>query len=162
VIIVLMGVTGSGKTTVGERLAAELGWPFHEGDRYHSASSIAKMRRGVSLTDEDRRPWLDQIHVVMRRHVDRREHAVVACSALKRAYRDTLRGDLRGVRFVYLKGSRELLARRLAARTDHFMDPALLDRQIATLEEPSDAAVTIDVAEPVAETVETIRKALGV
>lgn len=160
-IIVLVGAAGAGKTTIGERLSAELGWPFHEGDSYHSAANVAKMQRGVPLTDDDRRPWLEQIHVVMQRHADRRENAVIACSALKRHYRDVLRGDLRGIRFVYLSGSRDLLAARLTARPDHFFNPALLDSQLATLEPPTDAALTIDLAEPVETIVARVRKELG-
>ncbi len=160
--ILLVGVSGSGKTTVGERLAADLGWPFHEGDSYHSATSVAKMRRGVPLTDEDRGPWLDRIHDLMQRHADRREDAVIACSALKQAYRDRLRGDLRGVRVVHLAGPRGLLAERLASRPDHFFNPALLDSQLATLEPPADAALTVDIRQPIDAIVGAIRRELGV
>lgn len=161
-MIVLVGVSGSGKTTVGERLAADLGWPFHEGDRYHSATSVAKMRRGVPLTDADRGPWLDRLHGLMQRHADRREDAVIACSALKQSYRDRLRGDLRGVRVVHLAGPRALLVERLTSRPDHFFNPVLLDSQLATLEPPADAALTVDIRQPIDAIVGEIRRELGV
>ncbi|HVC18698.1 MAG TPA: gluconokinase [Vicinamibacterales bacterium] len=160
-IIVLMGVAGSGKTTVGRQLADTLGWPFHEGDTYHAAASVARMRRGAPLTEDDRRPWLASLHAVMQHHADRRESAVLACSALTADARTLLRGELRGVRVVYLKGSRDRLAPRLAARPGHFFPPVLLDSQLATLEEPDDA-LTLDIGEPVDAMVAAIRREFGV
>jgi gluconokinase len=159
-VIVVMGVSGAGKTLVGEHLAAALGWPFLEGDRFHSAANVERMHEGIALTDADRLPWLLAIHDAMARLATRRETAVIACSALKARYRTTLRGDLTGVRFVYLTVSRAILAERLATRTGHFFNPELLDSQLATLEEPEDA-LTIDGTEAIGEIVATIRREFG-
>lgn len=160
-VIVLMGVSGSGKTIVGRQLAESLGWPFHEGDTYHSAANIARMRRGTPLSEADRRPWLESLHALIQRHADRRESAVLACSALTAEARDILRGRLLGVRFVYLEGAKDLLAERLAARRDHFFPASLLDSQLATLEPPGDTALTIDIAQPVDAIVGQIRRESG-
>jgi gluconokinase len=162
-LIVIMGVSGAGKTHVGEHLAAALGWAFIEGDAYHSPANIARMHNGVALTDADRLPWLLAIHEEMARRASRRESAIVACSALTARYRTTLRGDLRGVRFVYLKVGRDVLAERLASRTGHFFDPALLDSQLATLEEPETAdAITVDGAAPIGVIIADVRRELGI
>lgn len=158
--IVMMGVAGAGKTFVGEQLAAALGWPYLEGDHFHSPANIAKMHAGIPLTDDDRLPWLLAIHDEMARRASRRESAVISCSALKARYRTTLRGDLRGVRFVYLRVSRTVLAQRLATRSGHFFDPALLDSQLATLEEPEEG-LTVDGERPVGEIISAIRHELG-
>lgn len=160
-VIVLMGPSGVGKTTVGKRLAADLGWGFLDGDDLHPAENVEKMRRGMPLTDADRTPWLAQL----RRHIERRllsnRGAVIASSALRRRYRKRLRVDPHRVRFVYLKGTYPLLHRRLATRGGHFMQPSLLVSQLATLEEPDDALI-IDAALPVDTIVARIRAALGV
>ena len=136
-LYVVMGVSGSGKSSVGVPLAQALGAAFVEGDEYHPSTNIARMAQGIALTDEDRADWLralaDRLGEAKRAGVG----LVMTCSALKRAYRDILRSDAPDVRFVYLKGSRELIADRLAERRGHFMPALLLDSQFATLEEPS-------------------------
>jgi len=140
VIIVVMGVTGSGKTTVGTKLAARLGWLFADADDFHSAANKDKMRRGIPLTDADRFPWLAAMHEQIAKWSAAKQNAVLACSALKHIYRRQL-WDCPGVRFVYLKGSYDLIAERLRARKGHFADEHILAGQFADLEEPSDAIV---------------------
>lgn len=161
-VVVIMGVTGSGKTTIGEALAQAMGWDFHDGDDYHPAANKAKMHAGTPLTDADRWPWLQALHDVIAAAVASGHGAVIACSALKSTYRAVLIDRLTpaDVRFVLLDGDPTILAARLAHRTDHFMNPALLQSQIDTLERPADAIV-IDVALPVEEQVAGIRKAIG-
>ena len=159
-VIVLMGVTGAGKTTVGERLALDLGWEFHEADDHHPPENKRKMKAGIPLTDEDRRPWLLALRAVIEEALQRQADAVVTCSALRASYRHVLAGGLPDVRFVLLHGSRDVLAGRLAARADHFMNPALLDSQLATLEPPADALV-VDVDQPPERQVAQIRDAFG-
>jgi len=136
-VAVLMGVSGSGKTTIAQGLAAREGWRLVEGDDFHPPANVAKMKSGTPLTDEDRWPWLQAIA----REIDairaRGESAVVTSSALKRAYRDILIDGRPDVALVYLKGSKDLIAGRMAARKGHFMPPSLLDSQFATLEEPA-------------------------
>lgn len=134
-VLVVMGVSGSGKTTVAALLAGRLGWAFQDGDDFHPPANVAKMQGGTPLTDADRWPWLHAIAAWIDATRTSRQHGVVACSALRRAYRDIL---LAGpdVRLVYLKGSRELIGQRQAARHNHFMPAALIDSQFATLEEP--------------------------
>jgi len=157
-IVLLMGVSGSGKSTVGRALAAELDWPFLDADTLHPQANVAKMASGIPLTDADRWPWFDRIVAEMRRYAAAGKNVVVACSALKQAYRDRLaKGG--PVRFVYLKGDAETIAPRLAGRMGHFMPPTLLASQFATLEEPDDAIV-VDIAQPVAAQVEAITRAL--
>lgn len=134
-IVVVMGVSGSGKTTVARELAQKLGWAFLEGDSMHPPANVAKMTAGTPLDDDDRWPWLDAIAQWMTQRLQRGESAVVACSALRRVYRDRLRQAGAGVRFVYLHVPHDELARRMRSR-DHFMPPSLLDSQLATLEEP--------------------------
>jgi gluconokinase len=131
-----MGVSGSGKSTIAGNLAARLGWTFEDGDKFHPASNVAKMSAGHPLTDEDRWPWLQAIADEIDRISEAGGHVVIACSALKRAYRNVLVHGRSDVRMVYLDGTRELIAARLAARKDHFMPPALLDSQFKTLEPP--------------------------
>ncbi len=161
-IILIMGIAGAGKTTVGRELAAALRWRFCDGDAFHSPENIGKLRRGIPLSDADRQPWLASIRAALAEWVARREPMVVACSLLKASYRATvLAGHDDHVRIVYLKASRELLRQRLAARTGHFMGQALLDSQWDILEEPIDAVV-IDAAQPVHDIVTTIRAALRV
>ena len=133
----VMGVSGSGKTAIGSRLAAALGVEFVEGDTYHSAANIRKMSSGIPLTDEDRQDWLSSIGRRIRRATDAGEGVVVSCSALKRAYRDVLRREAGAVRFVFLHGTRDLIETRLRQRTGHFMPTSLLESQLATLEDPS-------------------------
>jgi gluconokinase len=160
-VIVLMGVTGSGKTTVGEALAADLSWDFYDADDFHSPVNKAKMHAGTPLTDEDRWPWLAAIRRAIEAALVDDRGAIVACSALKGVYRDALAGGLSGVAFVVLDGPRQLLADRLAARADHFMNPALLDSQLATLERPDDALI-VDIAQPTGAQVAAIRSALRI
>jgi gluconokinase len=162
-VIVIMGVSGAGKTTVGHALAVELGWRYLEGDDAHPARNVAKMHAGLPLNDADREPWLAALHAAIARAVDRREHTIVACSALKATYRARLRGDRRTVRFVYLRAEPALLQRRLAARTSHFFNPTLLQSQIDTLEEPDEHdALVVDAAWPPEQILAVIREAFGV
>ncbi len=144
--LVVMGVSGSGKTTVASKLAMRLHWTFEDGDRFHPKSNVEKMRAGHPLTDEDRWPWLNAIADEIERVCRAGEHAVIACSALKRIYRDVLlrgRGD---VRIVFLNGTQQLIAQRLSLRKDHFMPPGLLDSQFRTLEAPGPDENAIDVS----------------
>jgi carbohydrate kinase (thermoresistant glucokinase family) len=131
-----MGVSGSGKSLIGVGLARALGVDFVEGDQYHSAENIERMSRGIPLTDDDRARWLRALAVRIREAKDTGSGLVISCSALRRSYRDILRADAPELRFVFLKGKRELVAQRLAARKGHFMPPSLLDSQFTTLEEP--------------------------
>ena len=135
-VVVVMGVSGCGKSTIAAMLAQRLHWIYEDGDWFHPKSNIEKMHAGEPLTDEDRWPWLHAIAAWIDATRRIGNHSVIACSALKRAYRDILIGERRDVRVVYLKGDRELIARRLAARDGHFMPSALLDTQFAALEEP--------------------------
>jgi gluconokinase len=153
-----MGVSGSGKSTVAGGLAARLGWTCEDGDRFHPKSNVAKMSAGHPLTDADRKPWLEAIAAEIDRVCDGGEHAVFACSALKRAYREILvhgRGD---VRIVFLNGTQQLIAGRLALRKNHFMPPALLASQFATLEPPSadEHPLVVDIDAPVAAIVDHV------
>src|SRR5262249_18177733 len=158
-----MGVAGSGKTTVGHALAAELGWRFVDADDLHPAENINKRRAGIALTEADRAPWLAVIHAVIDRAIDRREHTVVACSALKAEYRDRMREGLRSVRFVYLKTPAAVLRRRLSERSSHFAGPSLLESQLLTLEEPSlDEALVVESTLRGEEILQTIRRDFGV
>lgn len=134
--IVVMGVAGCGKTRIGKGLARKLDLPFVEGDTYHSEANVAKMRDGIPLTDDDRRDWLEALATVLRTARERDAGVVVSCSALRRRYRDVLRGGSDDVRFVYLRGRPEVFRARLQARRGHFMPASLLDSQFATLEEP--------------------------
>ena len=135
-VVVVMGVSGCGKSTVAKGVAAAMGWTVLEGDTFHPPENVAKMAAGTPLTDDDRWPWLRAIAAAIDGCRARRESAVVACSALRRAYRDVLIGPRRDVRLVYLKGSQALIAERMRARKGHFMPPALLDSQFRTLEKP--------------------------
>ena len=156
-----MGVSGAGKTTVGTSLVSALGWRFVEADELHSAANKEKMRAGVPLTENDRAPWLATLHAVVERAVERREHLVIACSALKERYRAALGGDCRGVRFVYLKVPEAVAVARSAARVGHFAGPALVPSQFATLEEPDDA-LTIDATLAPEQVVSVIRDEFGI
>jgi gluconokinase len=156
-ITIIMGVSGSGKSTIGQILATRTGATFVDGDNLHPQANRDKMARGVPLDDHDRQPWLQAIVDEMQRFRERGAPLVVACSALKRTYRNMLRGGHTDVRFVYLRGSRELLSARLSHRSGHFFDPVLLDSQLATLEEPSpDEALHVDIGATPDETVEAI------
>jgi carbohydrate kinase (thermoresistant glucokinase family) len=135
-VVVIMGVSGSGKSTVGSLLALRLRWEFEDGDWFHPPSNIEKMHSGIPLTDEDRWPWLQAIAAWIDETRGRGGHAVVTCSALKRRYRDILIGDRVDVRLVYLKGEEALIARRIATRHEHFMPRSLLHSQFEALEEP--------------------------
>ena len=162
-VIVVAGVSGSGKSTVGEQLASALGWSYAEADDFHPPTNIAKMSRGEPLTDADRAPWLAKIaHFIADKRASD-DHAVVSCSALKRAYRRTLVGDsTAAVRVVLLDGSEDEIAARLASRKGHFMPPALLHSQFATLERPGadENAITVPIGGTPAETVAQIVAAL--
>nr|QIG93999.1 gluconokinase [Bradyrhizobium sp. 6(2017)] len=144
--LVVMGVSGSGKSTIADRLAIRIGWRFEDGDSFHPPSNVAKMHSGQPLTDEDRWPWLRAIADEIDRICGVRERAVIACSALKRAYRDILLHGRDDVRIVFLDGTQELIAARLAARKDHFMPPGLLASQFRTLEPPTPDERPITVA----------------
>ena len=161
-IVLLMGPAGSGKTTVGILLANQLGWEFADADDFHSPANKEKMSRGVGLTDEDRVPWLQSIREAMDRWVAERRNVVLACSALKRSYREQL-GVHRGakdIQLVYLKGSYDLLLERLRARKGHYATEGLLASQLADLEEPAEA-ITVDVSRSPEQIVVEIRKRLG-
>ena len=161
-IVVLMGVSGSGKTTIGKVLASGLGWTFVEGDDFHPAANVAKMRGGAPLTDEDRRPWLEALQDRLEEACEHNEDVVLACSALKDDYRDFLeKHDPACVRFVYLSGSEELIRRRLEKRTGHFMSPALLRSQFEALE-PPEGEIVVDVASAPEVVAAEIRRELGV
>jgi gluconokinase len=154
-VVVVMGVSGSGKTTVGLELAEALGWRFQEGDALHPAANVEKMRHAIPLTDEDRWPWLAAIAGVIDGWRAKRECGVLTCSALKRAYRDAIIGGRPDVGLIYLQGSKELIAARMAARHDHFMPVALLDSQFATLEEPGadERPLVVSIDQPAADIV---------
>lgn len=159
-VIVLMGVTGSGKTTVGTMLADELGWEFHDADSFHPEANVKKMSAGQPLTDEDRLPWLQALSDLIQASHERNRNIVLACSALKHRYRKILRNGLTDVKFVYLRGTTDLIAERLSSRKNHFMNPNLLASQFATLEEPKDA-IYMDITPQPEIIVSSIRKELG-
>jgi gluconokinase len=157
-VAVVMGVSGSGKTTVGRALAHDVRWKFFDADDFHSEDSLRKMEAGMPLNDEDRTPWLHQLRGVIERTVSIGDSAVLACSSLKDSYRTILRDGL-PVTFVYLRVAVSVLRERMRTRSAHFFAPELLDSQLATLEEPTDAVV-VDGARPVADLVAEIRRAL--
>ena len=146
-----MGVSGSGKSTIAEALAKRIGWRCEDGDRFHPAANVAKMSAGQPLTDEDRWPWLKAIADEIDRLCGKDQHAVFACSALKRSYREVLVHGRKDVRVVFLEGAQALIAKRLAARKGHFMPAGLLDSQFSTLEppRPDEGAVTVSIDAPV-------------
>lgn len=149
-ILVLMGVSGSGKTTVGIALAERLGWPFVDGDDFHPPANVDKMARGEPLTDADRWPWLQTVRSFIDERIERGESTIIACSALKQAYRTVLRdGAEDAVRFVYLRGDFDLIRERMRRRKNHFFDADLLASQFDALEPPnSDDAITVDIDQP--------------
>lgn len=153
--VVVMGVSGSGKTTVGELLAARMGWPFYDGDKFHPAENVAKMAAGMPLDDVDRAGWLAVLATIIRDGLARGESGVIACSALKEQYRASLRVDPLQVQFVYLKGSFELIWERMQRRQNHYMKAAMLQSQFATLEEPV-GVLNCDIAQEPQQIVDTI------
>jgi gluconokinase len=165
VIVVVMGVTGSGKTTLGVLLAKQLGWEFVDADSFHSPANVEKMRQGISLDNADRAPWLRAIRTAMEGWVAERKNLVLACSALKRSYRDEL-DIVSQTRFVYLKGSYDLIYERLRQRHGHFASDTILAGQFAALEEPTleeaEDAITVDIDHTENEIVEEIVRQLGV
>lgn len=160
-VVIVMGVAGSGKTTVGRLLADELAWAFYDADHLHPEANVAKMSAGRPLDDEDREPWLGEVEALVRRLVEEGAPAVLACSALKQSYREQLTVSDE-VRWVYLTGERELLARRLAERTGHFMSAELLESQFRDLEEPGAEVARFDVAPTAPEIVAAVRAELRV
>jgi gluconokinase len=161
--LVVMGVSGSGKSTIADRLAKRLEWTYEDGDRFHPASNVAKMSAGQPLTDEDRWPWLQAIADEIDRVCKAGERAVIACSALKRAYRDILVHGRDDVRIIYLNGTQDLIANRLSSRKGHFMPPGLLASQFKTLEPPdeSENPVTVSIDASVDAIVDDIIRQLG-
>jgi gluconokinase len=155
-IYLVMGVTGSGKSTVGKMLAERLGWIYLEADDFHSAANKEKMHRGEPLTEADRMPWLAAMHAELQKQTDQGKDVVLACSALREEYRQILVEGLKNVKLIYLRGSRELIAGRLSERKHHFAGVSILDDQFATLEEPRNADVTVDIKESPDEIVEEI------
>lgn len=160
-IVIVMGVAGSGKTTVGRLLASQLGWRFYEGDDFHPHANVDKMQRGMPLTDDDRWPWLQALRAVLDTCLTQGISAVMACSALRQTYRDYLMHGGDEVTLVYLKGTYELFYERLARRQGHFMPKELLTSQFATLEEPQQGLI-VDAIEAPETLVAVIRKALQV
>lgn len=161
-VVVLMGVTGTGKTTVGEALAARTDWPFADADDFHSAANRAKMHAGIPLTDEDREPWLQSLHQQIVTWLGDGVNGILACSALKESYRTELTSGTgpRSVRFVFLTGPPELICQRMEARHGHYMPESLLPSQLATLEPPSDA-IEISIDQTVPAMVDQILSALA-
>ncbi len=158
-VIVLMGVAASGKTTVGRMLAEKLGWTFYDADEFHTQANVEKMTSGLPLADEDRRPWLEALRELIKECLSLGRDAVLACSALKESYRERLLIDER-VRLAYLDAGRELIRERLNERSDHFMKAPMLDSQFAALEEP-EASTSYDASLPPAELVREMRERLG-
>jgi gluconokinase len=162
--LVVMGVSGSGKTTVAERLAKQLGWPFMEGDRLHPPANVEKMRQGIPLNDADRAPWLDRIGEELKSWDAEGRSGVLTCSALKRAYRDRIRSARPDVRFIYIKGSEALIGARVAARHHEYMPASLLRSQFDALEEPTPdepGVVTVDAGGSADEEVAEVIAALN-
>jgi ribose 5-phosphate isomerase A len=162
-ILVIMGVSGAGKSTVAAALAARLGWAFEEGDTLHPAANVGKMHAGIPLTDADRQPWLERVAGWIDGKRAAKQPAIITCSALKRSYRRIIVGDRPEVRLIYLRGGRDLLAKHLAARERHFMPASLLQSQIDTLEEPDpgEDAMTIDLGPPIGQLADDIIRLLG-
>jgi gluconokinase len=154
-----MGVSGAGKTTIGQLLASQLGWNFVDGDDYHSPENVQKMRSGIPLTDADRAPWLEKLRTLISGWIATKENTVLACSALKQAYRERLQVSSE-VQVVYLKGTPEVLRQRLHARTGHFMTERMLASQLAALEPPEDA-LAVDANRSPAEIVTEIHSRLS-
>ena len=159
-VVIIMGVSGSGKTTIGRLLAAELAWPFYDGDDFHPQTNVDKMSQGIALSDEDRASWLDAIHNLSAQLLAEGRCGVITCSALKRIYRERLMGNLQGVVFVYLKGTYDLAHQRLQSRVGHFVKTDLLPSQFETLEEP-EGVLAVDTGRDPVVIVGRIRQDLG-
>ncbi|HJZ12933.1 MAG TPA: gluconokinase [Acidobacteriota bacterium] len=160
-ILIVMGVAGAGKTTVGRLLSTTLAWPYFDADDFHDASSIEKMGRGIALTDKDRLPWLQNIRRKIEELIQQNQPAVISCSALKKSYRKLLRENTDKVVFVFLKGDYDLMKTRLRERPEHFMKADMLASQFDTLEEPEDA-ITVDASLPPDEIVKHVRQNLRI
>ena len=160
-VVIIFGVSGAGKTTLGKLLARKLGWAFYEADEFHSPANVEKMRAGIPLTDEDRWPWLESLRELVKR-LDAKEDAVLACSALKHAYRRFLRVNDQ-VKFVYLRGDYSLIVNQLRERKGHFMNPELLKSQFADLEEPrgAEGILTVELGRTPRELAQEITTKLG-
>lgn len=159
-IIIIMGVSGSGKTTVGQQLATDLGWLYADGDDFHSSKNIAKMSSGIPLTDEDRSVWLTLISQYIKEQIKSKQNAVISCSALKQQYRRQLQLAPELITFVYLKGSEALIKKRLQSRSDHFMNAELLASQFEALEEP-EHALLVDIIHSPNQISATIQESFG-
>ncbi|MBC1222944.1 gluconokinase [Nostoc sp. UCD121] len=160
-IIIIMGVSGSGKTTIGKLLADSLGWEFSDADSFHSPENVDKMRRGIPLMEADRMPWLQDLQTAIKHWLQENKNVVLACSALKDSYRQFLVSDSDRIKLVYLKGPYELIQMRLQERSNHYMSEKLLNSQFNTLEEPLDA-ISMDVAQPPQIIVQNIKTALKI
>jgi gluconokinase len=157
--VILMGVSGSGKSSIGLALSARLGWSFYDGDDFHTPQSVEKMSNGIPLSDEDRFPWLDTLNRLIVEKTKARENLILACSALKRSYRQRLRRGITHLNFIYLDGEYDLIWSRMQARGDHYMKPAMLQSQFKALEMPR-YAVRINIDQPVEAIIESIITAL--
>lgn len=158
-IIIVMGVSGSGKTTIGKQLADSLQWEFSDGDSFHSLENVEKMRSGISLTEVDRQPWLQAMQRAIAQWLQTDKNVVLACSALKESYRQLLIVDRTRIKLVYLKGSYQLIQKRLQERKNHYMSEKLLNSQFDVLEEPADA-IDVDITAPTSVIIQTIKTAL--
>jgi gluconokinase len=160
-VVVIFGVAGAGKTTIGEGLARELDWKFCDTDDFHPVANVEKMRSGVPLSDKDRQPWLERLRQLIKKSLMANENLVLACSALKKKYRDRLKVSDE-VKFVLLRGDREQIAKQLAQRRGHFMNPDLLESQFADLEEPlaSENAIVVELGQKPGELIEKIKTSL--
>ena len=154
-LVIFMGVSGSGKTTIGKSLAESLGWTFFDGDDFHPTANVSKMAKGIPLSDNDRQPWLNALRKLIKKLISKDVSAVIACSALKRVYREYLQDDNEAVRFVYLKGDYELIRERMEGRSSHFMKADLLLSQFAALQEP-EGVITVNISRDPEEIVKSI------
>jgi gluconokinase len=163
-VVIVMGVSGSGKTVVGKALGQRLNWLFEDADNWHPASNVEKMRSGIALTDDDRKPWLTALNAAIRDWIAEERNAILACSALRKWHRNALRAGVptpASIRFVYLKGTYEEIDRRLKLRAGHFMPESLLRSQFATLEEPdSSEALAVDISQGITAIVDSIVRRL--
>jgi gluconokinase len=160
-IVILMGVAGSGKTTIGRLLSEALGWEFFDADDFHPQANVERMKQGIELTDKDREPWLDQLHELVSGINDRGESAILAFSALRQACRERLAEGIEGLKFVYLKGDHALLEQRLKDRQGHYFGADLLPSQFETLEEPEGVPI-VEVSEGRDAVVARVRRAVGI